>query len=196
MDNNAHMSIFGESSNPPAESVSIGDAASALGISVKTLRRWEEAGKIAAIRTAGGHRRYPVNELQRFQGKEVVSRRNLVYIRASSVTMQRALEDAIGDYCSAKGWDYHALSDVGSRDRFHYNMAVSMMIEGSVGRLIVKRIDHLPVTEHLLLRQICIHCNTELVVIDTSPLDRHDLDRVVEEELRAIKKSPFIQVSS
>ncbi|ARI81563.1 merR regulatory family protein [Microcystis aeruginosa FACHB-905 = DIANCHI905] len=29
-----------------------------LGVSIKTLRRWEQQGKISSIRTPGGHRRY------------------------------------------------------------------------------------------------------------------------------------------
>lgn len=36
----------------------IRDAAGLLGVSVKTLRRWESAGKITAVRTPGGQRRF------------------------------------------------------------------------------------------------------------------------------------------
>jgi len=38
--------------------IGIGDAAQALGVSITTLRRWEATGKLSAIHTAGGHRRY------------------------------------------------------------------------------------------------------------------------------------------
>lgn len=38
-------------------------AADLLGVTVRTLHRWEEQGKIKATRTAGGHRRYQVSEL-------------------------------------------------------------------------------------------------------------------------------------
>lgn len=34
----------------------LGDAASALGVSVDTLRRWVDAGKVPSSRTAGGQR--------------------------------------------------------------------------------------------------------------------------------------------
>ena len=40
------------------EFVSVGDAARLLGVSVATVRNWEKAGKIAAIRTPGGQRRF------------------------------------------------------------------------------------------------------------------------------------------
>ena len=43
--------------------VGIGEAASALGVSIATLRRWEASGKLVAERTAGGHRRYDLAKL-------------------------------------------------------------------------------------------------------------------------------------
>ena len=44
--------------------VKIGAAAKTLGVSIDTLRRWEKAGKITAIRTPGGTRLYSLNQLQ------------------------------------------------------------------------------------------------------------------------------------
>lgn len=43
--------------------VTIGDAAKIKGVSIETLRRWEKAGKIKAVRTEGLHRRYRVADL-------------------------------------------------------------------------------------------------------------------------------------
>lgn len=40
------------------ELLSIGDAAEMLGISISTLRRWDESGRFPAKETQGGHRRY------------------------------------------------------------------------------------------------------------------------------------------
>lgn len=46
-------------------------AAMLLGVCVKTLRRWDKNNQIRCIRTPGGHRRFPVQEIQRFlSGKE------------------------------------------------------------------------------------------------------------------------------
>lgn len=47
------------------ENLRIGQAAAVLGVSVDTIRRWDEDGTIAATRTAGGQRRIPVAEVQR-----------------------------------------------------------------------------------------------------------------------------------
>ncbi len=40
-------------------------AAEALGVSIKTLRRWESSGLIQAARTAGGHRRFDIESARK-----------------------------------------------------------------------------------------------------------------------------------
>ncbi len=57
---------------------SIGIAASILGVCIKTLIRWHRAHKIYYVRTPGGHRRFPLKELQRLlEGRyDDVSRKN------------------------------------------------------------------------------------------------------------------------
>lgn len=44
-----------------------GEAARALHVHAKTLTRWEQAGKLRAIRTLGGHRRYLASEITAIQ---------------------------------------------------------------------------------------------------------------------------------
>lgn len=43
-------------------------AAKMLGVTTKTLKLWEKAGKIRCVRTPGGHRRIPESEIRRLQG--------------------------------------------------------------------------------------------------------------------------------
>jgi molybdopterin-binding protein len=45
--------------------LSLGEAASALGVSVDTLRRWDRAGKIKTTRDAQNRRQVPAAEVQR-----------------------------------------------------------------------------------------------------------------------------------
>jgi excisionase family DNA binding protein len=49
--------------------ITLGEAAAALGVSASTLRRWEDAGRIQAIRTSGGHRRFTVAEVSRLNAE-------------------------------------------------------------------------------------------------------------------------------
>lgn len=60
-------------------------AARKLGVSVKTIHRWDKAGKIKTVRTAGNQRRIPANEVRRLLGlKPVSAPRCAVYARVSS----------------------------------------------------------------------------------------------------------------
>ena len=47
----------------------IGDAARAIGVSPDTLRRWERAGKLRAVRDEAGRRRIPEAEVRRLGGR-------------------------------------------------------------------------------------------------------------------------------
>src|SRR6266404_5310888 len=58
--------------NTPVQLLTIHEAARYLKVSTKTLRRWDAAGVISPVRTAGGHRRYDVSDLNNLkQGKKV-----------------------------------------------------------------------------------------------------------------------------
>ena len=51
----------------------ISEAANKLGVSVKTIRRWDHSGLIECFRTVGGHRRFLLIEIQRIrEGRERV----------------------------------------------------------------------------------------------------------------------------
>jgi molybdopterin-binding protein len=48
-----------------ATDIRIGDAAEMLGVSVESLRRWERDGRLAVVRTTGGQRLVPIEEVRR-----------------------------------------------------------------------------------------------------------------------------------
>ena len=43
-----------------------GEVAVMFRVNPKTVTRWARAGKISAVRTLGGHRRFRASEIQRF----------------------------------------------------------------------------------------------------------------------------------
>ena len=49
----------------PAATLSLGQAARALGISTTTARRWADDGRLGVTRTAGGHRRFTAYDVRR-----------------------------------------------------------------------------------------------------------------------------------
>ncbi len=106
--------------------MNVSQAAEMLGVSTKIMRIWDNDGKVEAVRTAGGHRRYRVSEIEKLQGihheefekpdKEVV----VNYSRVSSHE-QKAKGDLdrqstrLSKYSAEKGYHVaHVLTDVGS----------------------------------------------------------------------------------
>jgi molybdopterin-binding protein len=53
----------------PRQDVSLGEAATALGVSVDTLRRWDRAGKLATVRDGRNRRRVPAAEVERLAAR-------------------------------------------------------------------------------------------------------------------------------
>ena len=63
----------------PRQSYSASEAASALGISLDTLRRWDREGRIRTVRDKANRRRVPAAEVERLRGggePHVLSARN------------------------------------------------------------------------------------------------------------------------
>ena len=65
------------------KSFSLKQASKMLGVSTKTLRRWDNAGKIKTFRTVGNHRRIYESEIRRLQ-KKPKTYNCVIYARVSS----------------------------------------------------------------------------------------------------------------
>jgi putative resolvase len=66
------------------------EAAYELGISVKTVHRWDEAGKLRTVRTAGNQRRIPIEEILRLRRRgSGQAERCALYARVSSVRQEQ-----------------------------------------------------------------------------------------------------------
>ena len=66
--------------------LSIKQAANQLGVSVSTLRRWDETGVLVAQRTPKGHRRYDLSKINPnlTRNKVEQQRKTIAYARVSS----------------------------------------------------------------------------------------------------------------
>jgi len=98
--------------------ISIGKLSKEIGTSVSTLRRWEREGKIKSERTPSGHRRYNYDAVSGIMPNNKVENKYTVgYCRVSTKSKIDDLErqkNVIELFCSAKGWKYKMIEDVGS----------------------------------------------------------------------------------
>jgi len=66
------------------------EAAYELGVSTKTIHRWDQAGKLRTVRTVGNQRRIPVEEILRLRRQEErAAERCVLYARVSSVRQEQ-----------------------------------------------------------------------------------------------------------
>ena len=165
--------------------VSIKAAAKELGVSDKTLRRWEELGKIKAERTPGGHRRYDLSQLRGVAARPSLPepRKTVAYARVSSHDQKSDLVRQVGlleTYCSANGWSFEVIQDLGSGLNYQKRGLKKLIAEictGKIGRLVLTHKDRLLRFGAELIFSLCEQFGTEVVIINATP------DSTFEEEL-------------
>ncbi len=136
--------------------ISIGKASKLLDVTLQTLRVWDSDGKLKAVRTEGGHRRYLLSDIQGIQGIEQDSSDGngavIAYCRVSSNDQKEkgVLErqmDHVLSYCSFKGYYVsHALEEVGSGmsdTRPKLKTLFDLVSSGKVDRVVIEHKDRL-----------------------------------------------------
>ncbi|HEX6483102.1 MAG TPA: IS607 family transposase [Ktedonobacteraceae bacterium] len=71
------------------EYLSAGEAARVLGVSVKTIQRWDKAGLLPVIRTVTNQRRIPVDAIHQLLNAPGKSLRCAIYARVSSAKQEQ-----------------------------------------------------------------------------------------------------------
>ena len=153
--------------------ISIGTASKALGVSIATLRRWESEGKLVPIRTAAGHRRYDLEQLNPVLPHTTVDkRRTVAYARVSSHDQKNDLErqkQVLELYCAKQGWKFEVIADLGSGMNYHkkgLKRLLNDVIESRVGRLVLTHKDRLLRFGAELVFSICEIKNVEIVILN------------------------------
>jgi putative resolvase len=149
------------------------EAKKLLGVTTKTIQRWDKEGKIRVVRTLGGRRRIPESEIKRILGLKE-ERVVVGYARVSSTTQKDELErqkQLIRSYAKDKGYDkIQILSDVGSglnEKKEGFSQALEMVTERKVSRVIIVYEDRLTRFGFETLRKIFQAFGTEIEVINS-----------------------------
>jgi putative resolvase len=104
--------------------ISVAQASEMLGVTVKTLKIWTNENKIKSYRTAGDHRRFRIEDIEKFLGDEVQTIKNsknvFIYCRVStkkqadSGNLERQKERLI-EYCKERKYNVvHIYEEVAS----------------------------------------------------------------------------------
>jgi len=148
------------------------EAKKLLGVTTRTIQRWDKDGKIKVVRTIGGRRRIPESEIKRVLGLKE-ERAVLGYARVSSSTQKDDLErqkQLLINYSKEKGYgEIQILSDIGSglnESRKNFLKFLEMVSERKVSKIIVAYGDRLTRFGFETLRKLFSSFGTEIEVIN------------------------------
>ena len=151
--------------------LSIKSASDLLGVSTKTLRRWEKEGKITPTRTEGGHRRYDISTLLKNKSDSSLT---IAYARVSSYDQKEDLNRQIivlESYCSSHGWDFEIIQDLGSGMNYKKKgliRLIKLICSYQVDRLVITHKDRLLRFGSDLIFSLCEIFATEVIIINKS----------------------------
>ena len=117
-----------------------------LGVSVKTLQRWDNDGTLIANRTLGNRRYYTYNQYLEYKGltSSINTKRVVMYVRVENKKHDTMLSEQINfiyNYANAKGLiidkvikEYGLGSDF---NRKEWNQLIEDVIQQNVGTIII-----------------------------------------------------------
>lgn len=137
--------------------LTLDETAKILNVSKETLRNWDRGGKLVALRSEGGHRKYLQSKINDYLGIETEDEdANLqhvaVYCRVSSQDQKKNgdLERQKGrmlQYCVEQGYEVkHILEEVSSgmkSKRPKLNKLYKLVREGKINKVVVEHKDRL-----------------------------------------------------
>ena len=149
------------------------EAKKLLGVTTRTIQRWDKQGKIRVVRTVGGRRRIPESEIRRILGLKE-ERIVVGYARVSSATQKDDLErqkQLLHNYAKDRGYgEIQVLSDVGlglNEKRKGFLKLLDMVAERKVSKVIVAYKDRLTRFGFETMRKLFQAFGTEIEVVNS-----------------------------
>jgi putative resolvase len=150
-----------------------------IGVSVKTLQRWDTSGKLPAKRTLSGHRFYTEDDLLIAQGLKPVEakRKVVVYCRVSSSGQKPELKNQISameTFCLNRGlavddW----ISEIGGGLNFKRKKFLSIMmsmLRGEISTIVVAHKDRMCRFGFEFVQELANSAGCEIVVANQESL--------------------------
>ena len=129
-----------------------------LNVSKITLQRWDNSGKLKAIRTSGGHRRYKLSDLEKFIGEYNVEEKETedvivaTYARCSSSDQKQhgdidRQSQRLSEYCAKKKYKVeYIIKDMGSGindKRKGFVKLCKLVTEKKINKVVIEHKDRL-----------------------------------------------------
>jgi predicted site-specific integrase-resolvase len=160
----------------------IRQAAERVGVSVKTLQRWDREGKLKPFRTPSNRRQYTNEHIRQALGLRGIQtvkedRKTIVYLRVSRHAQKSDMDNqrkALEQFCTARGLAVDEwIAEVGGGLNFkrpRLLKLVDAIIAGEIAILIIAHKDRLARFGYDLLSHLCTTHHCELMVLNQETL--------------------------
>lgn len=148
-----------------------------VGVTVKTLQRWDRTGKLTAKRTQTNRRYYTEEDLHKVLKTPKAKQATICYCRVSSQAQRTDLKNqrrVMEEYVVSAGLsDVEIVEEIGGGLNFTRPKFLQLIFDicnGNVGMLVVAHKDRLCRFGFDLIKQLCDHYGCELRVLDQTRL--------------------------
>jgi len=156
-----------------------------LGVTKKTLRIWDNDGKLVSIKTIGGHRRYKEDDVNKYIGEYVEVNINnvLTYSRVSSHEQKTKGDldrqsQRISEYCAKKKYKVeYIIKDVGSGlsdTRSGFVKMVDLVIKRKINKVIIENKDRLTRFQFNLIKVFFNSYDVEIECIENTNISNEE----------------------
>ena len=167
--------------------LTIEEVSKILNVSHKTLRQWDNSGKLKAIKTFGGHRRYNESDIKKLVGEseteEPTNTIVAIYSRVSSHEQKQKGDldrqcQRLLQYCSKKKYSiYHTIKDVGSGlsdTRVGFLKLINLIINKEIKKVIIEHKDRLTRFQYEILTKFFNSYGVEIECLEVPDKDSEE----------------------
>ena len=156
-----------------------GDFAELLGVSVKTLQRWDREGILKANRTPTDRRYYTYDQYLQFKGIKTKNdnRETVIYARVSTGNQKEDLQNQVAflrQFCNAKGMIVdQCIEEYGSGlnyNRKKWNRLLEEVMEQKVKTIVVTHQDRFIRFGYDWFERFCEKFHTTIVIVNNEEL--------------------------
>ena len=155
------------------------DFAELLGVSVKTLQRWDRDGILKANRTPTDRRYYTYDQYLQFKGIQTENdiRDIVIYARVSTRNQKDDLQnqvDFLKQFCNAKGMIVNqCIEDFGSGlnyNRKKWNTLLEEVMENKIKTIVISSKDRFIRFGYDWFEKFCEKFNTKIIIVNNETL--------------------------
>ena len=159
------------------------DFAELLGVSVKTLQRWDRDGILKANRTLTDRRYYTYDQYLQFKGIQTENdiRDTVIYARVSTRNQKDDLQNQVEflkQFCNAKGIIVNqCIEDFGSGlnyNRKKWNKLLDEVMENKIKTIVISNKDRFIRFGYDWFEKFCEKFNTKIIIVNNETLSPNE----------------------